>query len=291
MNNRIQSRRRIWTVNEQGVRRRSDFVAVEEPLEIQLRAGNERRTIAITMRTPGNDYELAAGFLHSEGIIENKSDVPRMIYCVDGEAGRQEYNELAVYLRGETMPDLPQLDRHFFTNSACGVCGSLMLDDLDKRKLPPLPTGMFATPALLSQMPEALLNRQRLFAKTGGLHAAGLFDAKGTLIEVREDVGRHNALDKLIGWGLLQQRLPFDDKIVMVSGRASYELLHKCRVAGASILCAVSAPSSLAIDLADRFGITLVAFLRGSTFNIYTHPDRIQRLEKRPLNSGAIHTE
>ncbi len=133
--------------------------------------------------------------------------------------------------------------------------------------------------------------RQRLFAKTGGLHAAGLFDAEGTLIEVREDVGRHNALDKLIGWGLLQRRLPFDDKIVMVSGRASYELLHKCRVAGASILCAVSAPSSLAIDLADRFGITLVAFLRGSTFNIYTHPDRIQRLEKRPLNSGAIHTE
>ena len=291
MSNRIQTKRRIWTVDEQGIRRRSDFVAVEEPLEIQLRAGNERRTIAITMRTPGNDYELAAGFLHAEGVIENKTDVPRMIYCVDGEAGRQEYNELAVYLRGEALPDLPQLDRHFFTNSACGVCGSLMLDDLDKRDLPPLSTDLSVLPAVLSQMPGALLDGQRVFAKTGGLHAAGLFDAQGNLIVLREDVGRHNALDKLIGWGLLQRRLPFDDKIVMVSGRASYELLHKCRIAGASIFCAVSAPSTLAIELADRFGITLVAFLRGATFNIYTHPERIQHVANLPLRSSTIQAD
>jgi FdhD protein len=275
MSNRIQAKRRIWTVDAEGIRRRSDFIAVEEPLEIQLRAGGEQRTIAITMRTPGNDYELAAGFLHGEGVIADKADLERMIYCVDGESERQEYNALAVYLRGDTLPDLPQLDRHFFTNSACGVCGRTMLDDLGERNLPTLSTEISVLPEVLSQMPDALLREQRLFAKTGGLHAAGLFDAAGALFAVREDVGRHNALDKLIGWGLLQRKLPFEDKIVVVSGRASYELLHKCRVAGASILCAVSAPSSLAVDLADRFGITLIAFLRGSTFNIYTHPQRI----------------
>jgi len=275
MSNRLQAKRQIWTVNEQGIRRRSDVVAVEEPLEIQLRAGSEQSTIAITMRTPGNDYELAAGFLYGEGVIGEKAEITRMIYCVDGKSERQEYNKLAIYLRCETLPDLPQLDRHFFTNSACGVCGRTMLDDLDERNLPPLSTKISVLPAVLSQMPGTLLKEQRLFAKTGGLHAAGLFDADGELVTLREDVGRHNALDKLIGWGLLQRRLPFEDKIVVVSGRASYELLQKCRVAGASILCAVSAPSSLAVDLADRFGITLVAFLRGSTFNIYTHPQRI----------------
>ncbi len=238
-------------------------------------AGDARSTIAITMRTPGNDYELAAGFLHSEGVIVEKSDIARMIYCVDGENERQEYNELAVYLRHATLPDLPQLDRHFFTNSACGVCGRTMLDDLDTRSLPPLSTEVSVLPQVLSQMPDILLSEQRLFATTGGLHAAGLFDVSGELVALREDVGRHNALDKLIGWGVLQRRLPFEDKIVVASGRASYELLHKCRIAGASIFCAVSAPSSLAIELADRFGITLVAFLRDSTFNIYTHPQRI----------------
>ena len=275
MSNRIQAKRQIWTVNEQGFRRRSDVVAVEEPLEIQLRVGDRRHTVAITMRTPGNDYELAAGFLHSEGVVIDKVDISRMIYCVDGEHERQEYNELAVYLRRETMPDLPQLDRHFFTNSACGVCGRTMLDDLETRSLPPLSTETLVPPKTLAQIPDTLLREQRLFARTGGLHAAGLFDIDGKLVALREDVGRHNALDKLIGWGLLQRRLPFEDQIVVASGRASYELLHKCRIAGASIFCAVSAPSSLAIELAERFGITLVAFLRDATFNIYTHPQRI----------------
>ncbi len=179
MSNRLQVKRRIWTVDDQGFRRRSDVVAVEEPLEIQLRAGDGRSTIAITMRTPGNDYELAAGFLYGEGVIVEKADIARMVYCVDGENERQEYNELAVYLRRETLPDLPQLDRHFFTNSACGVCGRTMLDDLGERNLPPLSTEISVLPAVLSQMPEALLKEQRLFAKTGGLHAAGLFEAEG----------------------------------------------------------------------------------------------------------------
>ena len=150
-----------------------------------------------------------------------------------------------------------------------------MLDELAKRDLPPLPPGPHISPALLANLPDRLREAQTIFESTGGLHAAALFDSDGRLIEVREDVGRHNALDKLIGWGLLQKQLPFHDKILLVSGRASYELLQKCRVAGVSIFCAVSAPSSLAVELAEQFGITLIGFLRGARFNIYTNVERI----------------
>lgn len=257
------------------MRRKSDYLAGEEPLEIQLSAGGEQRTAAITMRTPGHDYELAAGFLYNEGIVQDKYDIIQMTYCVDGERALQEYNLLNVNLRSARLADLPQLDRHFFTNSACGVCGKTVLDDLAKRDLPALPNDFTVDAPIITRLPDALRQAQNLFESTGGLHAAALFTQDGQLIEAREDVGRHNALDKLIGWGLLNKQLPFDDKIILVSGRASYELLQKCRVAGAPIFCAVSAPSSLAVELAEQFGITLIGFLRGERFNIYNGHERI----------------
>jgi FdhD protein len=253
--------------------RRKDVLATEEPLEILLRAGEEQRTLAITMRTPGNDYDLAAGFLHNEGIIQGKDDIASMTYCVDGN--QQEYNSLRVQLKTNTFPHLHQLERHFFTNSACGVCGTTMLDDLSERNIPAIPPGPGVDPSLITSLPDKLRGSQELFESTGGLHAAALFDLDGNLLAVREDVGRHNALDKLIGWGLLNDQLPFHDRIVMVSGRASYELLQKSYVAGVPIFCAVSAPSSLAVDVAQRFGMTLIGFLRGNRFNIYTGIERI----------------
>ncbi len=279
MTRTTKTKRHIWTIDNGRKRRRRDEIATEEPLEIQLAAGGEERTIAITMRTPGNDYELAAGFLYNEGVIADKDAVTHMLYCVDGQQQLQEYNVLRVNLLAPHLPDLHQLDRHFFTSSACGVCGRTMLDDLAERALPDLADGPQVTPEFLSALPEKLLDAQRLFESTGGLHAAALFDETGELLALREDVGRHNALDKLIGWGVLNNELPFHNRIIMVSGRASYELLQKCRVAGVSIFCAVSAPSSLAVDLAEHFGITLIGFLRGERFNIYTGIDRINLLE------------
>jgi FdhD protein len=266
-------RRRIWAVERDQIRRKQDLLASEEPLELLLRAGVEQRTVAITMRTPGDDYELAAGFLHNEGVIQTKNDLAQMTYCVDG--ARQEYNALRVQLRSDSLPALPQLERHFFTTSACGVCGAMMLDDLAARELPPIPSGPVLPPAFFAALPDTLRRSQEVFDSTGGLHAAALFDTQGQLLALREDVGRHNALDKLIGWGLLNDQLPFHDRVLMVSGRASYELLQKCYVAGAPIFCAVSAPSSLAVEVAERFGITLIGFLRGDRFNVYTGVERI----------------
>ena len=267
------SKRRIWAVEAGTVRRKQDFLAGEEPLEILLRAGEEQRTLAITMRTAGNDYELAAGFLYNEGIIHNKHDIVQMTYCVDG--GQQEYNSLRVQLAQESLPNLPQLERHFFTSSACGVCGSTMLEELAQRNLPPLPAGPQLPASFFAALPDKLRSAQQLFESTGGLHAAALFNSAGELLALREDVGRHNALDKLIGWGLLNRHLPFHDKVILVSGRASYELLQKCAVAGAPIFCAVSAPSSLAVEVAEQFGITLIGFLRGEKFNVYHGIERI----------------
>jgi FdhD protein len=270
---RNRKKRRIWVAENGQVVRKQDLLAAEEPLELVLRAGAEQRTIAITMRTPGDDYELAAGFLYNEGILQTKSDLVQMTYCVDG--GQQEYNALRVQLRADSLPALPQLERHFFTTSACGVCGATMLDDLSARQLPPIPAGPMLPQSFFTALPDQLRRAQTLFDSTGGLHAAAVFSTQGQLLAVREDVGRHNALDKLIGWGLLNDQLPFRDKVLMVSGRASYELLQKCYVAGAPVFCAVSAPSSLALEVAERFGITLIGFLRGNRFNIYTGIERI----------------
>jgi FdhD protein len=266
-------RRLIWAIENGQMRRKPDLLASEEPLELLLRAGSEQRTVAITMRTPGDDYELAAGFLYNEGILHCKDELIQMTYCVDG--GQQEYNALRVQLRSDTLPALPQLERHFFTTSACGVCGATMLDDLSARQLPAIPPGPIVPPACFAALPDQLRHSQAVFDSTGGLHAAALFDTQGRLIALREDVGRHNALDKLVGWGLLNDHLPFHNKLLMVSGRASYELLQKCYVAGAPIFCAVSAPSSLAVEVAERFGITLIGFLRGDRFNVYAGIERV----------------
>jgi FdhD protein len=267
----------IWTYENGKPQRRKDILATEEPMEILLRAGETQQTVAITMRTPGSDYELAAGFLYNEGILHHKDEITGMTYCVDGN--QQEYNSLRIQLKADSMPELHQLERHFFTNSACGVCGSTMLEDIEKRNLPALPSGPAITPDLITSLPEKLRAAQDLFETTGGLHAAALFDLEGNLLAIREDVGRHNALDKLIGWGLLNDQLPFHNKVLMVSGRASYELLQKSFSAGISVFCAVSAPSSLAVEVAERFGITLIGFLRGDHFNVYTGIERIKKAE------------
>ena len=272
----------IWTMENDQLTRRKDVLATEEPLEILLRAGDDQRTLAITMRTPGNDYDLAVGFLYNEGIIHSKDDFTSMTYCVDDK--QQEYNSLRVQLKADSMPALHQLERHFFTNSACGVCGTTMLDDLSERNIPAIHTGPIVDPSLIISLPDKLRQSQALFESTGGLHAAALFDLDGNLLALREDVGRHNALDKLIGWGALNDQLPFHNRILLVSGRASYELLQKSFVAGVPILCAVSAPSSLAVDIAQRFGLTLIGFLRGSRFNIYTGIERI-RVAERALSN------
>jgi FdhD protein len=260
-------------VRDGGSKKRSDVLATEEPLEIRLKAGTRERIVAITMRTPGNDFELAAGFLYGEGVLETKDDLDAVRYCVTNKA-EQQYNVVTVDLRG-TMPDFAGLDRHFYTTSACGVCGKASLDAIAELGGPPLGEGPSVDEGLLLSLPDRLRDAQRVFETTGGLHAAALFDADGTLEAVREDIGRHNAMDKLVGWGLLEEKLPFTDRIVLVSGRASYELVQKVLRAGAGFFCAVSAPSSLAVDVATRFGMTLVGFLRDDSFNVYAGEQRL----------------
>jgi FdhD protein len=228
------------------------------------------------MRTPGADFELAAGFLYSEGVVSSREDIDRISYCVDADVdGEQRYNIVNVALREGLSVDLQPLERHFFTTSACGVCGKASLEALRSREYPVIPDGPEVSAAVIYSLPDQLRSAQRVFSTTGGLHAAGLFDAQGTLLSVREDVGRHNALDKLVGSAILSNELPLNNRIVMVSGRSSFEILQKCLAAGVPIVCAVSAPSSLAVALAREFGITLIGFLRGERFNIYAGKERL----------------
>ncbi|MBF1989420.1 formate dehydrogenase accessory sulfurtransferase FdhD [Fischerella thermalis] len=265
---------RVWVVENGKMRSRSDYITTEEPLEIRLRS--PRRTIAITMRTPGADFELAAGFLYTEGVISNRQDIQRLSYCVDAEIdGEQRFNIANVELREDLHLNLQPLERHFYTSSACGVCGKASLENLRLRGVTPIPPEPQVTPEILYSLPEQLKAAQGIFKATGGLHAAALFDAQGQLLTVTEDVGRHNALDKLIGSALLSDRLPLHNHIVMVSGRSSFEILQKCIVAGIPIICAVSAPSSLAVSVAKEFGITLIGFLREQKFNVYSGRERI----------------
>ncbi|MGN6032909.1 MAG: formate dehydrogenase accessory sulfurtransferase FdhD [Thermomicrobiales bacterium] len=255
---------------------RPDELATEEPLEIRIIAGGERRPLAVTMRTPGQDFELAAGFLHAEGVIASRDDIARISYCVDPDIdAEQQYNIVNVTLRSGVMPDLAPLERHVFTSSACGVCGRASLDALMERGCVAVPSGPEVAIETLWQLPETLREAQRIFGRTGGLHAAALFTADGTLLTVREDVGRHNALDKLVGWALLEGRLPLHGCILLLSGRSSFELLQKSAVAGIPIVASVSAPSSLAVETARRFGITLIGFLRGERCNVYSGRERV----------------
>lgn len=267
---------RVWRVTPGGVEERGDHLATEEPLEIRIVREGRRHVVAVTMRTPGADAELALGFLFGEEVITSREQVSRTAPCLDPKEADRCENILEVELaEGVPAPDLVGLDRHFFATSACGVCGKAGLEALRLRVEGPVTRGPEISPEILSTLPVRLREAQGVFDATGGLHAAGLFDAEGHLLAAREDVGRHNALDKLMGWALLQGLLPLAGHIVMVSGRSSYEILQKCLVAGVPVVCAVSAPSSLAVELAETFGITLVGFLRGDRFNVYSGIERI----------------
>jgi len=269
----------IWKVEGGKVKAIADRLATEEPLEIRL--VEPEQTVAVTMRTPGADFDLVAGFLFNEGIISDRSEIQQMSYCVDPKIdGEQRQNIVNVALKEDLRPDLQRLERHFFTNSACGVCGKANIEALQIRGCSALPLGLQVGAEVIYNLPEQLRAAQNIFQSTGGLHAAAIFDGKGELLKLREDVGRHNALDKLIGSALLADELPLSNRIVMVSGRSSYEILQKCLVAGAPIICAVSAPSSLAVSLAREFNITLIGFLRGDKFNVYSGIERIDVLNK-----------
>jgi len=242
-----------------------DTVAVEEPLELRLRAGGETRTLAITMRTPGNDLELAAGFALGEGIVRARAELAEIVGCDDGS--------VTIALAAAAMPQTAAFERHFTVTSACGVCGRTELQTLAER-VAPLESDLRVGADVLYALPERMRAAQRVFERTGGLHAAAAFDARGTLLAVREDVGRHNAMDKLVGWAFMEGR-DLRAAIVLVSGRASYELAQKAAAARIPVLCSVSAPSSLAIDLASAFGLTLVGFLRDRRANVYAGAERI----------------
>ncbi|GAB3577997.1 formate dehydrogenase accessory sulfurtransferase FdhD [Calidifontibacter terrae] len=253
---------------------REDKLAAEEPLEIRLNG----RPFVVTMRTPGHDIELAAGFLVGEGLIRTRDDIATGRYCAGStEDGVNTYNVLDLQLaQGVPIPG-PGLQRNVYTSSSCGVCGKASIDAVRTSSPYDLTADALRVPAeRLSALPEALRGAQRVFAQTGGLHAAGLFDGgTGELLVAREDVGRHNAVDKVIGWALENGHLPLTGRLLMVSGRASFELVQKASLAGLPLLAAVSAPSSLAAELAEDSGLTLVGFLRGDSMVVYTRADRV----------------
>ncbi|HTV12289.1 MAG TPA: formate dehydrogenase accessory sulfurtransferase FdhD [Acidimicrobiales bacterium] len=258
--------------------RGEDLVATEEPLEIRLVRGSTRLPVAVTMRTPGADFELAAGFLFNEGVVRTRSDIHRLSYCVDKELSEEQlYNIVNVEVTDAVGAlDVARLERHFSMTSACGVCGKATLAALRSRGYERLPPGLIVTSEAICALPEKLRRGQKLFETTGGVHAAGLFGPDGEPVAVREDVGRHNAMDKLVGRALLDGRLPLSGCMVLVSGRASFELVQKALAAGVPLLCSVSAPSSLAVQLASHFGMTLASFVRPGRFKLYSGPERVK---------------
>jgi FdhD protein len=256
-----------------------DLVAVEEPLEIRIGFGilseRQQKSLSVTMRTPGHDFELALGFLFTEGIISSFKQVESIKYCED--VGRQEKdNVVRVELKPEVQIDFQKLQRNFYTTSSCGVCGKSSIDAV-RQQCHVLVSDWKISPALIHALPDKLRKAQHVFEYTGGLHASGLFHYKTEeLVLLREDVGRHNALDKIIGAKLIESQIPLADYILLVSGRASFELVQKAALAGISILAAVGAPSSLAVQLAKDTGLTLLGFVRETRFNIYSGAERIQ---------------
>ena len=269
---RVTVRRAVERVSPNGRRSRIDALAAEEPLE--LRVGG--KALAVTMRTPGQDVELAHGFLLSEGVIGSAEDISIARFCEGtGPDGLNTYNVLDIALAEGVPPPDTGVERNFYTTSSCGVCGKAALDAVKlKTRYSPALDELRVTPEALTGFPDALRARQKVFESTGGLHAAGLF-RDGELLVVREDVGRHNAVDKVLGWSVLQNLVPLTGSVLMVSGRASFELVQKAAMAGIPVLAAVSAPSSLAVELAEEQGMTLVGFLRGDSMNIYTGGERV----------------
>ena len=270
---RVTARRPVRRITADGETSRPDSLAVEEPMEIRVGG----RPLAVTMRTPGNDIDLAHGFLLTEGVIGSRQDISVARYC-DGvdELGRNTYNVLDVTLAAGVAPPAASVERNFYTTSSCGVCGKASLDSvkLSSRYSPATDTAAVTT-AVLANLPDKLREAQKVFDSTGGLHAAGLFTTAGELLVAREDVGRHNAVDKAIGWAVQVSRVPLTGCVLMVSGRASFELVQKAVMAGIPMLAAVSAPSSLAVELAAEAGVTVVGFLRGATMNVYSRGDRV----------------
>jgi FdhD protein len=252
--------------------RRTDTLAVEEPLEIRLNG----EPYLVTMRTPGNDIDLVHGLLHSEGIIAGRSDVMLARYCAGSDSdGVNSYNVLDISLAPSATPPAPEARRSVVTTSACGICGTTTIEQVLRDSPYRVGAGLAIPAGLVLSAPIRLRQQQRAFDQTGGLHAAGLLGLGSEMICVREDVGRHNAVDKVIGWAIREQLLPLRQMILTVSGRASFELTQKAVLAGIPVLAAVSAPSSLAVELAAEAGLTLVGFVRGETMNVYTHPERI----------------
>lgn len=263
---------------------RGDAIAVEEPLEIRLAREHERadaaggtgRSVSITMRTPGNDVELALGFLYGEGILRGPRDVIDARPC--GPTG----NVLRVTVRADLPLDIKRLERNFYTTSSCGICGKASIDAVTATLGLRTVTGnVCVNESVLRSLPDSLREAQSGFAETGGMHAVGLFDAGGELLASYEDVGRHNAMDKLVGASFIGGRLPWSDRIVLLSGRASFELIQKAMMANAPVVAAIGAPSTLALELAHSAGITLIAFLRDQGCNVYCHPERVRPSEGR----------
>jgi FdhD protein len=257
-----------WKRGEK-IEEKADQLAVEEPLEIRVRG----KSVAITMRTPGHDEELAFGFLLSEGIIQKRSDVVEVAYCQQGEAANYQ-NTLNVFLAPDVEVNFEELTRHVFASSSCGLCGKASIETVHQH-FAPVESNVTIAPEVVLQLPNRLRSAQETFSKTGGLHAAGIFDVEGNLLVLREDVGRHNAVDKVLGHCFLKQ-IPLHNHVLLVSGRASFEIMQKALAAGIPIVCAVSAPSSLAVEFASESGQTLVGFLRGESMNIYSHSQRIK---------------
>jgi FdhD protein len=266
------TRVRVVAVRGGTVETREDRLTGEEPMAIRARGPDQDPVdVAVTMRTPGHEAELAVGFLVTEGLLEG-ARVSEVTFADAATSSRPD-DEVTVHL-DRAFDAARVAERHFVATASCGICGKATLDEIEVR-CSPIPAGPVIEPAVLVRLPGALREAQAVFEATGGLHAAGLFDADGGLLVLREDVGRHNALDKLIGGQALAGTLPLNDRIVLVSGRASFALVQKAAVAGVPILAAVSAPSDLAVEAAERLNVTLVGFLRGDGFNIYAHPERI----------------
>ncbi|MGZ8804809.1 MAG: formate dehydrogenase accessory sulfurtransferase FdhD [Microbacterium sp.] len=267
------TRRRVLAVRD-GVRsERPDDLATEEPMEIRVEGpGSEPVSVAVTMRTPGGDFELAAGFLFTEGLIDGRDGLRRVSYCEDLPADEQHYNVVTVRLTRAFDPDV--LRRNFFASSSCGICGKATLEQVEVR-CRVVAAGPVVKAETIAHLPEGLRKAQKVFDRTGGLHAAGLFAPDGTLLALREDVGRHNAVDKVVGEAVLAGDIPLADRVLQVSGRLSFEIVQKAARAGIPLVSAVSAPSSLAVETAEHLGMTLIGFVRDGRFNVYTHPDRV----------------
>jgi FdhD protein len=280
---RVTSLRRVTRIVGPLVSARPDTLVAEEPLEIRV-AG---RPLTVTMRTPGQDFDLAAGFLLTEGVVRRADQVAGIRYCAGArDDGANTYNVVDVVLSPGVPTPAPSLERNFYTTSSCGLCGKASLDAVRTRSAWSVrDDSVLVNPAIVAELPDRLRAAQHVFARTGGLHAAGLFAADGQLLCLREDVGRHNAVDKVLGWALRNQRLPLRGTLLLVSGRASFELVQKAVMAGIPVLAAVSAPSSLAADLAADAGLTLIGFLRGSSMNVYSAEHRLALVDSKPVGA------